>query len=94
MEKITLPEKLRKALEDLTYGEKELLQKYIFEDKTTQYFPIYDGIANALEAKNILCKASSVTVPGRPGMLCPYNLQPYARTFLSKRRDLLELKSS
>jgi hypothetical protein len=80
----------RTTLANLTVAEKQFIRPYIVEGENTRYLSIYDGVANGLEAKNIVYKASHVTVPGRPGMLCPFNLQPYARTYLNKKPELLK----
>jgi hypothetical protein len=80
---------IRKALADLTDAEKVFLRSYIIDGENTRYESIYDGVANGLRSKQIVYLASSITVPGMRGMVIPYNLQPYARKVLNKRRHLL-----
>ena len=77
------------VLQDLTEDEKVLVRKYIFDGKNTCYESIYAGVANGLEAKGIVYRASQLSVPGTPGVLFPYNLQPYARKILQKNPSLL-----
>jgi hypothetical protein len=80
----------RRALADLTRSEKDFLRPFIIQGENTRYESIYDGVANGLQAKGIIYRASNLTVPGRPGMLAPCNLQPYARQVLNENRHLLD----
>jgi hypothetical protein len=41
-------------------------------------------------AKNIVYRASHITVPGMPGMECPFNLRSYCRKVLNRRRHWLD----
>jgi hypothetical protein len=79
----------RNYLKTLTKDEKEFLRPYVIDDKNTRNESIYNGIANGLEAKGLIYRASVITIPGRPGMLVPFNMQPYVRKWLSKRRNYL-----
>lgn len=69
----------RATLRELTAAEKEFLRPYIVDGQNTKYVSIYDGVANGLQAKGIIYRASQLSVPGTPGVLFPWNLQPYAR---------------
>jgi hypothetical protein len=80
----------RAMLEELTEEEKEFLRPYILAGENTQHASIYDGIANGLEARRIVYRASQMSVAGTPGLLFPWNLQPYARTMLSEEPYLLD----
>jgi hypothetical protein len=77
-------------LRTLTKAEKEFLRSYILGDENTRYASIYDGVANGLQAKGIVYRASNISVPGTPGMLFPWNLQPDAREALNKNRSFLK----
>jgi hypothetical protein len=79
----------RNFLKTLTKDEKAFLRPYVIDDQNTRNESIYNGIANGLEVKGLIYKASSVTIPGRPGMLVPFNMQPYVRKWLSKHRNYL-----
>ena len=80
----------RGALANLTKAEKDFLRPFIIQGENTRYESIYDGVANGLQAKRIIYRASHLTVPGRPGMLAPCNLHPYARQVLDENRHLLD----
>ena len=80
----------RLTLQACTAAEKEILRQYIGDGENTVFQSIYDGVANGLEAKGIVYRASNVSVPGQPGFMFPYNLQPYARKILDKERWLLD----
>jgi hypothetical protein len=82
--------RLRKTLRELTRAERTFLRPYIIQGENTQYEPINDGVANGLQAKGIIYRASNISLPGVPGMLFPWNLQPYARRALDKNRNLLD----
>jgi hypothetical protein len=71
-------------------AEKKFLMPYILEGENSCNVSIYDGVANGLRAKAIIYRASDITIPGVPGMLCPHNMQPYARALLNKHRRLLK----
>jgi hypothetical protein len=80
------------SLKTLTKAEKEFLMPYILGGENTRNVSIYDGVANGLRAKAIIYRASDVTIPGRSGMLCPHNMQPYARELLNKHRRFLDIE--
>ena len=77
------------SLKTLTAAEKEFLRPYILGGENSRNVSIYNGVANGLRAKAIIYRASDVTIPGVPGMLCPHNVQPYVRDLLNKHRNLL-----
>jgi hypothetical protein len=78
------------SLKTLTRAEKDFLRPYILNGENSRNISIYDGVANGLRAKDLIYRASDVTIPGVPGMLCPHNMQPYVRDLLSKQRGLLD----
>jgi hypothetical protein len=78
----------RSFLKTLTNDEKDFLRPYVIGGQNTRNSSIYNGIANGLEAKGLIFKASMITMPG-PGMQVPFNMQPYVRRWLSKHRRYL-----
>ena len=74
-------------LQYLTPDEKRYLRPYIFNDKTSQDFPIKDEIADNLVKKGIILKATDMDTSYTTGF--PYSLKPWAREYLSKNRKLL-----
>jgi hypothetical protein len=50
----------QKSFQYLSPPEKALLAKYVNDNTTTHYFDISDGIANGLEAKGFIYRASNV----------------------------------
>ena len=82
----------RNALEilsELTAKEKQFLRAYIDDGENTKHAPINDGVACGLVAKKILYRASNLSLPGMPGMIFPYNMQPHARKILRKKPELI-----
>ena len=82
--------KVFKALRSLTEDEKAFLRPYIVDGENTRYASIYDGVPNGLQAKNIIYRASQITVPGRPGMQLAFNLRSYCRKALNRHRHWLD----
>lgn len=80
---------LRISLAELTTDEKELLRRYIVGGENSLYRSINDGVATGLEAKNILYRSANISLPGVPGNLFPYNMQPFARRRLNKDSSYL-----
>ena len=80
----------REMLEELTAEEKEFLRPLILGGENTQYASISDGVANGLQARGIVYRASILSVPGTPGLLFPWNLRPYARKVLREEPYLLD----
>jgi len=79
-----------KLLHELTPIEKEYLAPYIHEDLNTRDFSWEDGVAGGLTAKEIIYRASCVTEYGD----FPYNLQPWAKRYLTTHPELLSVSSS
>ena len=80
-------EALRKSLLQLTKAEKEYLRPYIIEGKNTINFSIDDGISGGLSEKKILYISSQV---GSLVKGISYNMQPWAREYLSEHIELLK----
>jgi hypothetical protein len=74
------------TLSELTEGEKEFLQPYIFGNENSIYAAINDGIAGGLTAKGLIYRSSQVS----QGFNFPYNLQPIVRKILTDHPELLE----
>jgi hypothetical protein len=67
--------KKRDSFQHLSPPEKALLAKYYINKTSTQYFQISDGVANGLEVKGFIYRASTVAVHH---MSFAFNLQPWA----------------
>jgi hypothetical protein len=80
----------RTILEQLTEAEKDFLRPFILDGENTVYESIYDGVANGLQAQGVIYRASNMSVPGQPGILFPWNLQPHARKTLNDNLYLLQ----
>lgn len=65
----------RESFRYLSPPEKSLLANYHIDQTTTQYFEIADGIANGLQAKGFIYRASNV---GAHYMTFAFNIQPWA----------------
>ncbi|MCP9887330.1 superinfection exclusion B family protein [Cyanobium sp. ATX 6A2] len=65
----------RKSFKYLSPPEKALLAKYLNDKTTTHYFDISDGIANGLEARGFIYRASNV---GAHYKSFAFNIQPWA----------------
>lgn len=76
----------RKILSELTDAEKKFLQPFIEEGENTRYAPISDGVAQGLELKKVVYRASNVSISN---LTFPFNLQPYVRKLLKKHPDLI-----
>jgi len=81
---------VREHLSRLTAQEKQFLRPYIANGEATRHASVTDGIANGLQAKGIVYRAANITLPGQPGLLLPYNLQPIARKILERKCWLLD----
>lgn len=77
----------KRAMASLTADEKAYLVPYILDGETTCYHQLEDGVIASLEAKGIVYRASSV---GRALTGFAYNLQPWAREYLSANPQLLD----
>ena len=77
----------QESLHALTPDEKAYLAPYVFGNVNTQYFQLEDGVVGGLVGKAILYQASRV---GRMLTGFAYNIQPWAREYLTKKPHLLE----
>lgn len=84
-EQIEAARKRTEILHKLTPDEKAYLAPYILDEKNTQYFGIQDGIAGGLQAKEIIYRASFAGISG-----FAFNIQPWARDYLTANLQLLE----
>jgi hypothetical protein len=77
---------LKQQLHNLTSEEKGYLAQFIQGGENTIRADIGDGVAGGLMAKEIIYRSSSVfsILEG-----APYNLQPWARKYLTKHHELL-----
>jgi hypothetical protein len=76
----------RKSLHKLTPDEKAYLIPYIAGSVNTQYFQLEDGVAAGLEVKGVLYRPSPM---GRMVSGFAFNVQPWAREYLTLHADLL-----
>lgn len=73
-------------LHGLTAEEKGYLSQFILQGRNTIHVAMGDGVAGGLEAKGIIYRSSNVfNILEGP----PFNLQPWARDYLSQHPDLL-----
>ena len=72
-------------LQELTPAEKKCLQPYIRQEKNTRHFDCTNGIVGGLHAKGILFRSSNMMEIDK----MPYNLQPWARKYLTVHPQLL-----
>jgi hypothetical protein len=72
-------------LRELTTEEKVLLRPYIADGENSRIAGLGDGVTGGLAAKGILFRATNVAPWGD----FPYNLQPWARRYLTKHPELL-----
>lgn len=77
----------KRQLHDLTPEEKGYLYEFIINGRNTIYVAPSDGTAGGLLAKEIVYQAST-TINILEGV--PYNLQPWARQYLTVHRELLK----
>src|SRR5207249_1700274 len=76
----------KKWLHRLAPDEMLALRRYISEDVSTLLFPLGDGVANNLEAKGLLYRASTI---GNAIDGFPYTIVPWVGEYLIKHPDLL-----
>ena len=74
-----------RILRGLSPDEKERLAMYIKQDVTTLRFPLGDGLANALESKGVLYRASTMSVEDDE---FAFNVQPWVTRVINERRDI------
>lgn len=86
-EKEKAREELNGRLHKLTRDEKAYLRPYVLEDVNTRHSPSEDGTAFGLTAKQIIYPAANEfnVLEG-----VPYNLQTWARDYLTEHSELLE----
>ena len=78
---------LEQCLHDLTPKEKTYLSPYINENENTLYYKLDDEVSAGLEKKKIIYNVGKVerSIPDKA-----FNLQPWAKDYLSKNPHLLE----
>lgn len=81
----------KRKLHNLTPQEKKILLQYFTSKTTSQPLPINDGVVNELAAYKIISRSSSLS---QWGTCFSYNIQPWARDYLSKRPELLKYEPS
>lgn len=77
----------RRSLSSLTNEEKEILREFVMSGKASVTKEISGGAINLLANKQIVSRASTVSVIGTKWN---YVLHPWARSYLEKNRHLLE----
>lgn len=75
-----------KQFHSLTPEEQGYLAPYVQENINTQEFPVEDGVIGGLLAKGIVYRSSNVFDMAEG---VPYNLQPWAKTYLTEHPELL-----
>ena len=78
----------RRLLRSLTRAEQLLLLHFFTRETSSGYFDIHDGVINGLAAKGIVFRASNF---GTSGFYFPFNIQPWARDYLARHRELLRV---
>jgi hypothetical protein len=76
----------RSSLHNLTEDEKVILRRFIVDGNSTVAEDINSGPINLLENKKIVLRASTISLRLTT---FSYLLQPWAREYLAKNRDLL-----
>lgn len=79
--------KRQELLHFLSAQECEFLAGYLENDISAQRSTYSDGVANGLQAKEIVFRTSQISAPG--SRTFPYNIQPWALNYLTKNKDLL-----
>ncbi len=77
---------LRQYLNELTPEEKGYLWEFMAGENTI-YYNVDDGIAGGLDRKQIIFRSSNMFSPLTG---CPYNLQPWARRYITKHPHVLK----
>lgn len=78
--------KLESTLDELTSEEVKYLSEFILSGENSIHKSISDGVVCGLQAKNIVFRPSMVAAHG---YTFAYNLQPWARKYLNKRKDII-----
>jgi hypothetical protein len=76
----------QKVLRNLTNAEKEALRPYIIEGEVAVSFRLGEGVVNLLERKKVWSRAANTSVYYDK---FHYIMQPWAREYLTKNKDLL-----
>jgi hypothetical protein len=77
---------MRSTLKHLSPAERELLREFIDADTRTVTLDMSKGTHAALEARNVIYRASTVS---RFHTFFDYNIQPWAWEYLKKRPEVL-----
>ena len=77
----------QKSIAYLGPQEKAILREYIENQETTRYYPMSDGVVEGLVLQKVLYPSSQL---GAGGITFPYNIQPWAWTYLNKHPEILE----
>jgi len=81
--------KITSYLKKLTKDEKKLLQKYIIEDISVQYFPISNGVIGSLKNKELVYMNSTIGTYG--GTEFAFNIQEIPLEILKKHPEYIDL---
>lgn len=76
----------RKTLRSLTADEKAILRRFIIDGEASVHANLNSGPINLLEHKQIVTRAADVSVRLT---IFSYIMQPWAREYLERKRDLL-----
>lgn len=76
----------KERLRNLNRREKQILSPYIFDDVRSVELSITDGTAQELEHLKIIYRSSNIS---NRGSYFAYNIQPWARGYLTKNKHLL-----
>lgn len=77
-----------KRLHSLNPIEKRILLYYFIHGTNTQALPINDGTVRELEVNRIIQRTSQLS---QLGVNFPYNLNPWARDYITKNPELLKI---
>lgn len=77
----------KSSLYSLTNEEKAILRRFILDGEASVGAAVSSGPINLLERKNVVVRASNLAAFHTTFM---YIMQPWARTYLSKRKHLLD----
>ena len=76
----------QRRLHELTPEERRVLAGYVGADTRTQYFQLEDGVIQGLAAEKIITRVASM---GNIFTGFAYNIQPWARKYLTKHPELV-----
>ncbi|WP_433943477.1 superinfection exclusion B family protein [Paenibacillus sp. SN-8-1] len=80
--------KRKERLHQLNPIEKKILLYYFVNGTNTQLLAINDGTVRELEGNRIIQRASDIS---RAGVKFPYNLNPWAREYITNNPNLLKV---